>query len=185
MFDLGNCLDASTLVACHPEGVTTVPLMARLATTVGTPMLGTIKAQSLVSLRCFATLLTNHNVVLGVPKLVSSHLTTVTPLSLMRSLPTPMEGSNPRQGLSTTHPVAEQASTSSSVVARVSNTHHSIAGGKILPKPRRSMQGTLGVVDSLGIGLNVFPSSERVLHDVREFNLKSRWYSSSQRVRLS
>jgi len=107
MFDLGNCLDASTLVACHPEGVTTVPLMARLATTVGTPMLGTIKAQSLVSLRCFATLLTNHNVVLGVPKLVSSHLTTVTPLSLMRSLPTPMEGSKSRQGLSTTHPVAE------------------------------------------------------------------------------
>jgi hypothetical protein len=88
----------------------------------------------------------------------------------MRGLPTPMGGLNPSHGLSTTHPVATQASTSSFVMVRASNTRQPIAGGKILTKLRHNTQGKLGVIDGLGIGFNDFKPSQK--HILDEFVIK-------------
>ena len=74
-------------------------------------------------------------------------------------------GLNPGQGLSTTLPVGIPVTTPSSVLVRASNTRKPVAGGKAISKPRQRTQGEWGVVDNLGIGVDVFIPAQYVEQD--------------------
>ena len=86
--------------------------------------------------------------VLGASTQVDCHRAMVVRSPMVRTLPAPVLGLNPGQGLSTTLPVGTPIIDTPSVLVRVLKTRKPVAGGKALSKPReRSQGGVLTVVN--------------------------------------
>jgi hypothetical protein len=140
-------------------------------------------------MRCLTPYLSNHNVVfLGASTQVECHRAMVVRSPIVRTLPAPVLGLFPGQGLSTALPVGTPIIPTPSVLVRVSKTRKPVAGGKALSTPRQRSQGECEIVASLGRGVNGVVASHVVEQDVFVIkipNSKEEYFIPGKYVRSS